>query len=519
MPMTNAQGRTGLLIILDGFGINPDSHFNAVEGAKMPVYRGLLKKFPHSQLEASEENVGLPKGFMGNSEVGHLNLGAGRIVYQDFSLISKAIQDKTFFENPAFSELANKMATGVRPASLHLIGLVSDGGVHSHISHLFALLKWAKDKGLTDVKIHVFTDGRDTAPTSAKKFLSDLENFCKDLGVGKIATLSGRFYGMDRDSRWDRTEKGYQAIVEGRSTSVFSSAGRFIEDQYAENNTDEFIVPGVAKGYQGIQDGDGVIFFNFRADRARQLTRAITQTEFTFFRRQKFPTLAGMVCMTPYEASLKLTSAFEKAKVPVTLGEVVSQQKWRQLRIAETEKYAHVTYFFNGGEELSFEGEKRILIPSPREVRTYDLKPEMSALALTEQLLSALDDGDYHFVVVNFANPDMLGHTGNYPAAVKALEVLDGCLGKIVNWVESHSAFAILTADHGNCEMMQDKDGMPFTAHTLLPVPFILIDPMHPNAKLRTTGKLCDVAPTFLFLWSISQPDLMTGCTMIDSFQ
>ncbi len=515
----DAQGRTGLLIILDGFGINPDKHFNAVEGAQMATYREILAKYPHSELQASEENVGLPKGFMGNSEVGHLNLGAGRIVYQDFSLISKAIEEGTFFKNTAFNDLAQKLTGAVRKHTLHLMGLVSDGGVHSHISHLLALLQWAKNKGLTDVKIHVFTDGRDTSPTSAKKFVSELESFCQDLGVGRIATISGRFYAMDRDSRWERTEMAYQAIVEGKAEVSFTSASQFVDSQYQQNNTDEFIIPGVARGYQGIQDGDGVIFFNFRSDRARQLTRALTQSDFSFCRREKFPALSGFVCMTPYDSSFKLATAYEKAKVPWTLGELVSQQNWKQLRVAETEKYAHVTYFFNGGDENSFQGENRILIPSPREVKTYDLKPEMSALAVTEKLLLELATGAYHFAVVNFANPDMVGHTGNYPAAVKSLEVLDDCLARIVDWIESHSAFAILTADHGNCEMMQDKKGMPMTAHTLLPVPFILIDPMHTKAKLRKEGKLCDVAPTLLALWSIPKPEVMTGSSMIESFQ
>lgn len=485
----------------------------------MPAYRRLLNQYPHTQLEASEQNVGLPAGFMGNSEVGHLNLGAGRIVYQDFSLISKAIEDGTFFENPAFNELARKMGEAGRSSTLHLMGLVSDGGVHSHVSHLMALLQWAKSRQITDVKIHIFTDGRDTAPTSARKFVSDLESFCHDLGVGEIATVSGRFYAMDRDSRWERTETAYQAIVQGAAEKQFQLASHYVEEQYQSENTDEFIVPGVKKGYRGIKDGDGVLFFNFRADRARQLTRAMTQNEFPFFRREHFPTLAEFVCMTPYDVAFKLPAAYEKSRVPETLGEIVSRQHWKQLRIAETEKYAHVTYFFNGGEEAPFPGEERVLVPSPREVRTYDLKPEMSAPIVTEKLMGELSKGNYQFVVVNFANPDMVGHTGNYSAAVKALEVLDTCLAKLVEWVESHSAFAILTADHGNCEMMQDKTGSPMTSHTLLPVPMILIDPMHKGVKLRPTGKLCDVAPTFLSLWSVPQPQGMSGSSMIESFQ
>jgi 2,3-bisphosphoglycerate-independent phosphoglycerate mutase len=519
VPTTNlATSRTGILIILDGFGINPKKDFNAVEGAQMPNYRRLLTQYPHTQIEASEQNVGLPKGFMGNSEVGHLNLGAGRIVYQDFSLISKAIEDGSFFQNSALNGLAGKMLESGRKTVLHLMGLVSDGGVHSHISHLFALLQWAKLKGLKDVKIHVFTDGRDTSPTSAKKFVVDLESFCRDLGVGKIATVSGRFYSMDRDSRWERTEEAYQAMAQGDSERVFERASQYVEDQYQQGNPDEFILPAATKGYQGIHDGDGVIFFNFRADRARQITRAITQPEFTHFQRKRFPSLSDFVCLTSYDSSLKLPTSFKKAKVPQTLGEVVSSKGWKQLRIAETEKYAHVTYFFNGGEEVAFQGEHRILVPSPREVKTYDLKPEMSAATVTEKLLSEISTGNYQFVVVNFANPDMVGHTGNYAAAVRSLEALDSCLGKIVDWIESRNAFAILTADHGNCEMMQDESGLPMTAHTLLPVPMILIDPMRKSIQLKETGKLCDVAPTLLDLWGEQPPKVMTGSSMIQSF-
>jgi len=520
VPTTNlATDRTGFLIIFDGFGINPKKDFNAVEGAQMLNYRRLLTQYPHTQLEASEENVGLPKGFMGNSEVGHLNLGAGRIVYQDFSLISKAIEEGSFFKNSALNGLASKMLESGRKAVLHLMGLVSDGGVHSHISHLFALLQWAKLKGLREVQIHVFTDGRDTSPTSAKKFVTELESFCRDLGVGKIATVSGRFFSMDRDSRWERTEKAFKAIAQGEAEQVFERASQYVEAQYQQGNSDEFISPAIGKVYQGIQDGDGVIFFNFRADRARQITRAFTQADFNYFQRNQFPSLSDFVCLTPYDSSFKLPTAFEKSKVPQTLGEFVSSKGWKQLRIAETEKYAHVTYFFNGGEEMAFPGEHRILVPSPREVKTYDLKPEMSAAVVTEKLLSEISTQSYRLVVVNFANPDMVGHTGNYAAAVKSLEALDSCLGKILDWIESHQAFAILTADHGNCEMMQDESGLPMTAHTLLPVPMILIDPLRKSIRLKKTGKLCDVAPTLLALWGEQPPNLMTGSSMIESFR
>jgi 2,3-bisphosphoglycerate-independent phosphoglycerate mutase len=508
------KSRTGILIILDGFGLNPDPSFNAIAQAKAPHIRKMMKEYPHSQLEASESHVGLPKGFMGNSEVGHLNIGAGRVVFQDFSLISHAIEDGSFFTNPKFLKLLEKIKETPK-AALHLMGLVSDGGVHSHLSHLFALLQLAKRQGIKQVYIHVFTDGRDTAPTSGRSFVETLENFLQDTGVGKIATVMGRFYAMDRDSRWDRTESAYKAIVSGVAENSFAQPTQYVRKLYDEGITDEFLVPGVREGYSGVKDEDGIIFFNFRADRARQLTRALIQDEFAHFQRAKLPDLCGFVCMTPYDESFRVEVAYGKPKVPNTLGEIISRQGWKQLRIAETEKYAHVTYFFNGGEERVFEGEKRVLIPSPREVRTYDLKPEMSAREVTARLLSELSEEEYKFVVVNFANPDMVGHTGVLTAAIKAIEVIDECLGKILDWIESNNAFAILTADHGNCEMMQSADGMPLTSHTLLPVPFVVIDPKNTERKLAPSGSLCDIAPSLLDLWGITPPAEMTGKSLL----
>jgi len=516
--------RTGILVILDGFGVNPDERYNAFAQANAPHLKGLFAKYPHTTLEASEHHVGLPAGFMGNSEVGHLNIGAGRVVYQDFSLISKAISDGTFYENPVFLNLLSKLKEPRQHRTLHLMGLVSDGGVHSHLTHLFALLQLAKKQGIEDVAIHVFTDGRDTPPISGVDFLAKLQTFTHDLGVGRIATVSGRFYAMDRDSRWERTEKAYRAIVLGnRDTAgdrgtVFGDPVTFLKGCYASAVTDEFVKPAISKHYKGMNEGDGVIFFNFRADRARQLTRSLTQSDFVGFRREGLPTLAGYVGMTPYDDSFGLPAAFEKVKVANTLGEVLSKRGANQLRIAETEKYAHVTYFFNGGEEKVFPGEKRVTIPSPREVPTYDLKPEMSAPQVTASLFAELKAEAFDFVVINFANCDMVGHTGNLGAAIKAVEAVDRCIGEIVAWVENNQAFALITADHGNCEQMMDTSGLPLTSHTLLPVPLILVDPRKfKTLKLDSGGKLSDIAPTLLALWGEKPPSDMTGRSLIQS--
>jgi len=506
--------RTGILVILDGFGINPLKEFNAVKLAKTPTLNSVYEKYSSTEIQASEGFVGLPKGFMGNSEVGHLNLGAGRVVYQDFSLISHSIDEGSFYQNEAIVALCDKVMQHDNGA-LHLMGLLSDGGVHSHNSHLYALLQLAKRKGVKKVYVHVITDGRDTSPTSGVAYVTELIQFQKDLGLSEIASVSGRFYAMDRDNRWERVQKAYEAIVEGSPSHLFIDPLSYIQSSYEKQDTDEFILPAINKSYQGMKDGDGVIFFNFRADRAREITRSITQRDFGGFERKSTPLLSGFVCMTPYASDLNLPTAYEKPKIPNTLGEIISQKKGKQLRIAETEKYAHVTYFFNGGDEKVFEGEKRVLIPSPKEVRTYDLKPEMSAEGITEKLLEELNTNTYRFVVVNFANPDMVGHTGNLNAAIKAVEKVDPCLKKIFDWVEKNHAFAILTADHGNCEKMQDENGMPLTSHTTLPVPFVVVDPEHPKHALKSGGSLCDVAPTMLQLWGIEKPVEMTGQSLL----
>lgn len=481
----------------------------------MPHFNRLLAEYPHTQLQASESFVGLPSGFMGNSEVGHLNIGAGRVVFQDFSLISRAIEDGSFETNPAFLSLFEKIKA--EKGALHLMGLVSDGGVHSHISHLFALLTLAKKHGIQTVYVHAFTDGRDTNPTSGREFIKKISHFCKDNKVGKLGTITGRFYAMDRDSRWERIESAYKAIVSNVAKDTFLNPEEYVVKCYEQGVTDEFLPPAVSKEYHGLRDHDGVIFFNFRADRAREITRALTQAEFTHFPRESVPHLSGYVCMTPYDDTLKLPSAYEKTKVKNTLGEIVANLPGKQLRIAETEKYAHVTYFFNGGDERVFPGEKRILVPSPRDVKTYDLKPEMSVYQVTEKLLEELQNERYTLVVANFANPDMVGHTGNLPAAIRAVESVDKCLGKIIDWVESNGAVFILTADHGNCEMMQDASGAPLTSHTLLPVPFILVDAKKNNAKLSASGSLCDIAPTLLAVLGIDAPKEMTGKSLVNS--
>lgn len=513
MP-TDAKAQRAVLIILDGFGINPNREHNAIAQAHTPVLDRLFANNPFTQLDASESMVGLPKGFMGNSEVGHLNIGAGRVVYQDFSLISKAIDDGTFFSNPVFVDLCQRVKTQ-RGASLHLMGLVSDGGVHSHLSHLYALVKLAAQQGIERVWVHVFTDGRDTSPTAGAGYVSELQAFLKDAGLGQIATVQGRFYAMDRDNRWERTQAAYETLVRAKGETTFTDPVALIQKYYDARVTDEFLPAAVRQGYPGMRDGDGVIFFNFRADRARQITRALTQTDFTHFARPDLPTLSGFVMMTPYEASLPLPAAYGKPRVENTLGEFVSKQGWKQLRIAETEKYAHVTYFFNGGEEKVIDGEKRILVPSPREVKTYDQKPEMSAVAVTDQLLAALDAEPFRLAVVNFANCDMVGHTGNLPAAIRAVETVDACVGRILQWVDAVGGFAILTADHGNCEMMQDGRGMPLTSHTLLPVPFVVYDAQRRDLKLASGGRLCDIAPTLIRLWGLTPPVEMTGRSLI----
>lgn len=513
-----SRPRPVLLIILDGWGINPRADANAIALADPPFYKHLLATFPNTYLEASGEAVGLPDDQMGNSEVGHLNIGAGRIVYQDFTRINKAIAEGPFFDNPALN--SGLSAAQKEGATLHLLGLLSDGGVHSHIDHLIALLEMARRKGLRQVRIHPFLDGRDTPPQSALGYVERLERVlhekCPPGGAWKIATLSGRYYAMDRDKRWDRTEKAYRALVLGEGF-YHTSAGTAVEKSYEAQLTDEFVKPVVItesdRPVGPIKGGDSILFFNFRADRARQLTRALTDKNFTAFPRPAVPALSSFVTMTAYDETFDLPVAFPPVRLDQILGEVVSQRGFKQLRIAETEKYAHVTYFFNGGRETPFEGEERILIPSPREVATYDQKPQMSAYEVTDEVVRQIESGKFDLMVLNFANPDMVGHSGILKAAMQAVEVIDRCLEKIVTAVLRADGAVLITADHGNLEQMVDyRTGEPHTAHTTLPVPFILVS--REKVRLRP-GIHADIAPTILDLMQIPKPPQMDHESLI----
>ena len=502
-------------MILDGWGINSRRENNAVTQARTPNMDRLSREYPMTELEASGMTVGLPDGQMGNSEVGHLNIGAGRIVYQDLTRISKAIEDGSFFANPVLLDcIAATKAAGGR---LHLAGLLSDGGVHSHITHLYALLKLAKKEGLMDVFVHCLLDGRDTPPKSGAEYLRQLENELEKIGIGKIATVMGRYYAMDRDKRWDRVEKAYAAMALG-SGNEFASSQQAIEQSYLDGVTDEFVLPAVivkdGEPVGRVKDGDGFIFFNFRSDRAREITRAICDQGFTDFIRECRPQLASYACMTVYDETFSLPVAFGPEELKNILGEVVGKAGMKQLRIAETEKYAHVTFFFNGGNEVPFPGEERILIPSPREVATYDKKPEMSAPLVCDELLRQLDEDKYDFIVLNFANADMVGHTGILEAAVSAIETVDECVGKIVTKVLAKNGRVLITADHGNAESMVDENGAPHTAHTTNPVSLILVDDLRKNAGLRP-GILADIAPTVLGLLGIPQPVEMSGKSLL----
>jgi 2,3-bisphosphoglycerate-independent phosphoglycerate mutase len=503
------------LIILDGWGINPDCTANAVCLARTPRLDSLAATWPATRLSASGLAVGLPAGQMGNSEVGHLNIGAGRVIYQDLTRISKSIADGDFFANPVLLDaMAQIRAAGGR---LHLLGLLSDGGVHSHNSHLYALIEMARRHGIGEVCIHAFTDGRDTPPQSSGGYLAELETELARLGLGRVATVIGRYYAMDRDNRWTRVEKAWRAMVLGEGDPADSSAAA-IAAAIAAGETDEFIKPRVVlnngQPTGTIRDGDGLIFFNFRADRARELTRSFTQADFTGFARPHVPRLSTFVCLADYDETFGLPVAFPPESYPDLLGTVVSGAGLKQLRIAETEKYAHVTFFFNGGEETPFPGEARVLIPSPRDVATYDQKPAMSAAEVTDEVLRRVAGGDYALIVLNYANPDMVGHTGILAAAVAAMETVDACAGRVVDAVLAAGGCALLTADHGNCEQMADSRGLPHTAHTTNPVPLILVDPDRPDAKLRE-GILADIAPTILELLGLPQPAAMTGKSLL----
>ncbi|MBC8018940.1 MAG: 2,3-bisphosphoglycerate-independent phosphoglycerate mutase [Verrucomicrobia bacterium] len=501
-----------LLMILDGWGINPKSDHNAVALAKTPNLTKFLSEYPHVQIRCSGMAVGLPEGQMGNSEVGHLNIGAGRVVYQDLTRISKSIMDGDFFSNPTMLDcIAKVKAAGGR---LHLAGLLSDGGVHSHNTHLYALLELAKKEGLQDVFIHCLLDGRDTPPQSGADYLALLETEIQRIGVGKIATVMGRYYAMDRDNRWERVALAYNAIVCGEGDSS-ASAKEAIAQSYAAGVHDEFVVPVVVAENATLNDGDGFIFFNFRSDRAREITRALALDDFDGFSRSNRPALSKYVCMTEYDATFGLPIAFGSTELTNILGGVLADAGLKQLRIAETEKYAHVSFFFNGGVETPFPGEDRALIPSPKEVDTYDQKPEMSAFLVTDKLLKLLDQDLYDVIILNYANCDMVGHTGIEAAAIKAVEVVDACAGRVVAKVLELGGAVLITADHGNAEQMRDENDEPFTAHTPNPVWLVLVDDSCKGTILREGGRLADIAPTMLRMLGLAQPKEMTGESLL----
>ncbi len=501
-----------MLCILDGFGWVPGQTYgNAIVAAKTPNLDKLFASYPYTTIGASGMDVGLPDGQMGNSEVGHTNIGAGRIVYQELTRITKAIQDGDFFENEA---LKSAMTTALKSGkALHLVGLLSSGGVHSHNKHLYGLLEMAKRMGLTEVYVHAIMDGRDVPPSSGKGFVEELEQKMAEIGVGKIATVSGRYYAMDRDNRWERVEKAYAAMVYGEGAS--GTATEIMEKSYAEGVTDEFVVPSVTCEGGCISEGDSVIFFNFRPDRAREITRTFVDDAFNGFERRngRFP--VHYVCFTQYDATMpNVEVAFKPQELTNVMGEYLAKCGKTQLRIAETEKYAHVTFFFNGGVEAPFEGEDRALINSPK-VATYDMQPEMSAYQVADECVSRIESGKYDVIILNFANCDMVGHTGVFDAAVKAVEAVDQCAGKVIDAVLAAGGKVLLTADHGNADQMYDPDPEhPFTAHTTNPVPFLVAGAG--DVKLREGGVLADIAPTMLKLMDLEQPSEMTGTSIIE---
>ena len=503
-----------ILMILDGYGINGEDYGNAIKEASMPNLDNYFKEYPNVQLQASGLDVGLPEGQMGNSEVGHLNMGAGRIVYQDFTRITKAIKDGDFFENTAFLEAMAEVKK--HGSSLHLWGLLSDGGVHSHNTHLYGLLDLAKQQGISKVYVHCFLDGRDVPPSSAIEYVRELEEKMEEIGVGRIATISGRYYAMDRDKRWERVKLAYDAIVLGEGERA-NSAIEAVEKSYENKVVDEFVKPTVVLGNNKeaatVSERDSVIMFNFRPDRAREITRAFVDPQFDGFERAKGYFPVHYVCMTQYDATLpNVNLAYPPQVLNNTFGEYISKNGLKQLRIAETEKYAHVTFFFNGGVEEPNEGEIRSLIPSPK-VDTYDMQPEMSAYEVTDRLIEEMGKNVYDVIIINYANPDMVGHTGSIEATVKALEVIDECVGRVVDAVIQRDGQLIITSDHGNSDEMLDKDGNPITKHSTNPVPLILINAAKEYELVE--GKLADIAPTLLQLMDMVKPEEMTGKSLL----
>jgi 2,3-bisphosphoglycerate-independent phosphoglycerate mutase len=503
-----------VLIILDGWGYSENPVHNAIHAANKPNWDALWKNYPHTLIAGSGHAVGLPQDQMGNSEVGHLTMGAGRTVYQEFTRIDHAIENGEFFHNPVLLS-ALKKAKETNKA-VHILGLLSPGGVHSHQGQIHAMTTLAAEHGPDNFYVHAFLDGRDTPPKSAVNYLQNLETHLKKIGHGKIASLCGRYYAMDRDKRWERIECAYELLTEGKAEHHGDNAIQALEAAYARGETDEFVKPITVNGFSPIQDGDVVIFMNYRADRARELTRAFIEKDFSAFKRNVIVKLSDFVSLTQYAADIKTSVAFSPQSLANVLGEYIAQQQLKQLRIAETEKYAHVTFFFNGGVEAPFPGEDRVLIPSAK-IATYDLKPQMSAFEITEKLVDAIESKKYGLIVCNFANPDMVGHTGHFDATVHAIETIDTCLGKIIDTLRKVGGEAIITADHGNAECMYDEETrQPHTAHTSEPVPFIYIG--RPAKISHAEGTLADIAPTLLYLMDLPNPREMTGNSLIEFY-
>lgn len=507
------------MIIMDGFGINPEKKGNAITAAGTPNLDKLMQEYSYTQIGASGEDVGLPDGQMGNSEVGHTNIGAGRVVYQELTRITKQIKEGEFFNNEAFLEAIDNCKK--KDGAFHVFGLLSPGGVHSHMDHMFALIELAKRNGLSRVFVHAFLDGRDVPPASAADYIKQTNEKLEEIGVGKIATVMGRFYAMDRDNRWDRVEKAYNALVLGEGITC-TDAEKAVRESYTVKDadgkflTDEFVLPTVVENTERIKSGDSVVFFNFRPDRAREITRTFVDPDFAGFERKGGKVDVKYVCFTQYDATIPNVSiAFKPQSLENTLGEFLAKNGKTQLRIAETEKYAHVTFFFNGGREVMFDGEDRILVNSPK-VTTYDLQPEMSAYEVCDKAVEAIKSGKYDVIILNFANCDMVGHTGVFDAAVKAVKTVDECVGKVVDAILATGGKAMITADHGNADRMLDSDGVTaFTAHTTNPVPFILVDPENKKADFVDDGRLADLSPTLLKLMGIEQPKEMTGKSLV----
>lgn len=498
-----------ILMIMDGFGIAPEGKGNAIKKANTPHLDKIFSENPFTTLGASGLDVGLPAGQMGNSEVGHTNMGAGRVVYQELTRITKAIEDGVFFENHALNEAMDSAVENDK--ALHLMGLLSDGGVHSHNTHLFALLRLAKQKGLKKVYVHAILDGRDVLPESGKDFIKELQTKIEEIGVGKIATIIGRYYAMDRDNRWERVKCAYDAMALRKGITE-SDPCEAVQHSYDDKITDEFVKPVVIDGGEAIKEGDSIIFYNFRPDRAREITRCFVQEDFSGFLREAGYFPVKYVCMTQYDATLpNVTVAFEPQSLKNTFGEYISGKGLTQLRIAETEKYAHVTFFFNGGVEQEYPGEERVLVPSPK-VATYDLQPEMSALEVTEKIVDRIESGKFDVIILNFANCDMVGHTGVFDAAVKAVETVDMCANRVVEAAEKMKGVVLITADHGNADKMIDEHGDVFTAHTTNPVPFCVVG--H-KCELRSGGRLADIAPTMLEILNLPKPEQMDGSSLL----